>query len=288
MVQLGVHSMVWAGGWGPQEREHAVRSSAEAGYGVIEVTAPDPSQLDAGATRELLREYGLRATCSLGLQPETDVASEDPDVVARGREVLAGALEVVRAMEGDVLCGVIHQALTRHTRPLSDLGRRHAVETMAWLCEQAGDGITVAVEVVNRYESNLLNTTEQALAFVEEVGASNLGIHLDAYHMNIEEAGLRRAIELAGDRLAYFHVGESHRGAPGTGSVPWDEVWQGLAAIGYDGKVTFESFSSAVVHPELSSALAIWRNTWDDGMALAVAARAFMAEGLTGAGLEVA
>jgi D-psicose/D-tagatose/L-ribulose 3-epimerase len=121
--------------------------------------------------------------------------------------------------------------------------------------------------VVNRYESNVLNTTGQGLRFLS-----------DTYHMNIEEPGMAEAIELGGDRLGCFHVGESNRGPLGSGTVEFTETW-----IGYDGTITFESFSSAVVSPALTRALCIWRETWDDGMDLAVSARRFVLEHLAAA-----
>ena len=106
--------------------------------------------------------------------------------------------------------------------------------------------------------------------------------HLDTYHMNIEEHSFEAAVKAAAaaGRLGYVHVGESHRGALGTGSVPWEEFFTTLREVGYDGIVTFESFSSQVVHPTLSNALAIWRNLWTDNDALAREALAFTKAGL--------
>jgi D-psicose/D-tagatose/L-ribulose 3-epimerase len=139
-------------------------------------------------------------------------------------------------------------------------------------------GITIGIEVVNRYESNVLNTAEQALTFLDDVGADNATVHLDTYHMNIEEPGLAAPIEACGDRLGYFHVAESNRGPLGTGTVDFAEAFTALDRVGYDGTITFESFSSAVVSPALTRALCIWRETWDDGMELATAARQFVLE----------
>jgi len=96
--------------------------------------------------------------------------------------------------------------------------------------------------------------------------------------MNIEEPGMAAAIEACGDRLGYFHVGDSHRGPLGTGSVDFEQAFAALERIGYDGTIAFESFSSAVVSPALSRALCIWRETWDDGMELATSARQFLQE----------
>jgi D-psicose/D-tagatose/L-ribulose 3-epimerase len=153
------------------------------------------------------------------------------------------------------------------------------VEAIRELCDHAAAaGIPIGVEVVNRYETNLLNTARQALAFVEEVGADNLSVHLDTFHMHIEEDGYAAAIEACGSRLGYVHVGESHRGPLGTGSVDFPEVFAALGRVGYQGTVTFESFSSAVASPALTTALCIWRELWDDPMALALAARRFIEE----------
>jgi D-psicose/D-tagatose/L-ribulose 3-epimerase len=174
---------------------------------------------------------------------------------------------------------VLYGVLGRHEAPVSERGYANAVSAMQELCSNAErEGVTIGLEVVNRYESNVLNTTEQGLTFLEDIGAPNATLHLDTYHMNIEEPGMAAAIELAGDRLGYFHVGESNRGPLGTGSVDFAETFAALDRIGYDGTITFESFSSAVVSPALTRALCIWRETWDDSMELATSARRFVLE----------
>jgi D-psicose/D-tagatose/L-ribulose 3-epimerase len=278
-MRLGVHALVWVGGWSPEEARQAIASTAEAGYDLIEIPLLDPSSVDAMDTRRVMDEHGITAACSLGLSPATDVSSEDPAAVAAGRRLLADALEAVVALGADYLGGVLYGVLGRHDAAVTERGRANAVEAIRELCDNAArEGVTIGLEVVNRYESNLLNTTEQALAFLDDLGARNATVHLDTYHMNIEEPGMAAAIALAGDRLGYFHVGESHRGPLGTGSVDFADAFSALDGIGYDGTIAFESFSSAVVSPALSRALCIWRETWDDGMELATAARRFVIE----------
>jgi D-psicose/D-tagatose/L-ribulose 3-epimerase len=283
-MKLGVHALVWVGGWSPDEARQAIASTAEAGYDLIEIPLLDPASVDAAATRRLLDEHGIGAGCSLGLSPEADVSSEDPAIVAAGRRLLADALEATVELGSDYLGGVLHGVMGRHEAAVSERGRANSVEAIRELCDNAArEGVTIGLEVVNRYESNILNTAEQALAFVEEVGAPNATLHLDTYHMNIEERGMAEAIELAGDRLGYFHVGESNRGPLGSGTVDFGETFAALDRIGYDGTITFESFSSAVVSPALTRALCIWRETWDDGMELAVSARQFVLDHLAAA-----
>jgi D-psicose/D-tagatose/L-ribulose 3-epimerase len=279
--RIGIHSLVWVGAWSPEEATHAIASSAAAGYDLVELAALDPWAFDTDLTAGLLEEHDLAAAVSLGLGHETDVSSEDPDVVAAGRRLLAQACNLVRDVGGGYLGGVVFSRLGRFDAPVSERGRANSVESIQRLADQAAEsGITVGLEFCNRYETNVLNTTAQTLAFIDDVGRDNVVAHLDTYHMNIEETSFREPVLAAAraGRLGYVHVGESHRGQLGTGSIPWQEFFAALDEVGYGGTITFESFSSAVVHPTLSSNLAIWRNLWKDSEDLARGARAFLRE----------
>ena len=157
-------------------------------------------------------------------------------------------------------------------------GVANLVEVLRRIGEKAqASNIKVGVEVVNRYETNIVNTADEVVALLDRIGQPNLYAHLDTYHMNIEDGFVGEAIERCGDRIGYFHVGESHRGYLGTGTVDFTAVFLGsLARIGYDGPIAFEFFSSAVVDPVLSNMLGVWRNLWSDGYDLARHAKAFM------------
>ena len=280
MNPLGVHALVWVGDWSEKSARYAIESTREVGFDLIELALLDPAATDVAMTRRLLTDNGLGATASLGLDFETDVSSEDPAIVARGRDRLAASLEVAHGVGATHLCGVLYSAMAKYSQPASELSRQNSVQAMAWLAEQAlAAGVTLALEVVNRYETNIANTAAEMLAFIDDTGA-DIGVHLDSYHMNIEENGLVQPVEQCGSRLGYVHIGESHRGYLGTGNVDFDSLFGAVRASGYTGPVTFESFSSAVVHPSLSNALAVWRNLWQDGRDLAAHAHAFMAERL--------
>lgn len=287
MSTFGCHSLVWSGSWDERAARHAIASTAEAGYGLIEIAAIDPWGIDIGMTRRLVDEYGLKVAVSLGLAADTDVSSEDPEAVARGRAVLGRALEIVRDTGGEMLCGVIYSKLGKYEQPPTERGLENSRESMAWLADEAAaSGIRLGIEFANRYETNVVNTTAQTLRFIESIGRDNVYAHLDTYHMNIEERSFAEAIGLAAaaGRLGYFHVGESHRGALGTGTIDWPQIFTALVASGYDGVMTFESFSSEVVHRSLSNSLAIWRNLWTDNTELATGALDFMRRGLADAG----
>ena len=279
---LGVHALVWVGDWLPASAKHAISSTANLGFDLIEVPLLDPASIDTAMTRSLLDDHGLQASCSLGLDPDADVSSEDPAVVARGRDLLARAVDVTAGIGATNLCGVLYSVLAKYPGPISERSRANVVESLAWLAERAaGSGLKVSLEIVNRYETNVVNTTAQMLALIAESGA-DIAVHLDTYHMNIEENDFATPVHEAHDagRLGYVHVGESHRGYMGTGTVDFDTFFSTLREVEYNGPVVFESFSSAVVHPTLSNSLAVWRNLWDDGEDLARHAHAFMAQRL--------
>jgi D-psicose/D-tagatose/L-ribulose 3-epimerase len=113
------------------------------------------------------------------------------------------------------------------------------------------------IEPVNRYESHLINTARQGIEMIERIGAENMFLHLDTYHMNIEERGIAMGILEGRDHLAYIHLSESDRGTPGAGNVRWDEVYGALAAVGFSGGLAMESFID--MPPEIANGLAVWR-----------------------------
>lgn len=278
---LGVHALVWTGGWEPDQAELAISSTAAAGYDLIEIPALDPSAIDVADTRARLAAHGLGASMTLGLTFATDINSEDAATVAAGRNTLMSALEVARGVGATHLGGVIFSAMDKYPGPGTARARANSVAVITELAQAAAqDNITITLEFVNRYESNLLNTVQQTLDYMDEVGEDNVVVHADVYHMNIEERGFYDPLLLAGDRLGYVHIGESNRGYLGRGTIDFEEVFGALAAMDYQGPITFESFSSAVVDQHLSNTLAVWRNLWEDSMDLGTHAREFIASGM--------
>lgn len=278
---LGVHALVWTGGWAPEDAELAISSTAKAGFDLIEIPALDPSRIDIADTKQRLDAHGLKAGFSLGLTFETDINSEDSACVERGRATLMSALEVARGVGSSYLGGVLFGALGKYPAPVTDRARANSASVIKELAQEAArDDIVVGLEFVNRYESNLLNTVQQTLDYMDVVDEANVVVHADVYHMNIEENGFRKPLLLCGDRLGYVHIGESNRGYLGEGTIDFGEVFEALADVDYTGPMTFESFSSAVVDPQLSNTLAVWRNLWSDSMDLATHARAFISDGM--------
>lgn len=280
---LGVHALVFTGGTTPAEVDLAVEQAAAAGYDLLELSLHDAVNLDVPAARASLEAAGLDVACSRGLAFDADVSSDDQDVVARGATLLQESLQITHGLGGTILTGALYSALGKYGRPLSEQGRANVVAVLQDLAKEAsGLGMSLGLEICNRYETNVINTAAQALRLADDIGHDNVLIHLDSYHMNIEEDDFVTPVLLVGDRLGYVHMGENHRGYLGAGHLDFTSFFHALDHTGYTGPITFESFSSAVVSPTLSNDLAIWRNLWDNGPALARHARTYLANRLEG------
>lgn len=118
-------------------------------------------------------------------------------------------------------------------------------------------GLELALEPLNRFESDLINTAEDVMRLIRDINHPAAKVLLDGFHMNIEEPDVEKAIKLAGDKLLHVQVSENYRGTPGTGQTRWDAYKRGLKAIGYNGVVSIESFTPEV--KELAGAVCIWR-----------------------------
>ncbi len=278
---IGAHALVFTGSFEQAGLTTAIEKTKQAGFDLIEIPLMDPQNFDRMLAARLLAENDLAVSASLGLSEATDLTSDDPAVVAAGEKVLEECIDIVHAMGGSRLCGVIYSAMKKYMDPPTASGRASSAAALNRLASRAdGLGVHLSLEVVNRYETNLLNTGRQALGFLDDIGHDNVSVHLDTYHMNIEDSDLYTPVLDVADRLGYVHIGESHRGYLGSGTVDFGSFFRGLSRISYDGPVVFESFSSAVVNQDLSRMLGIWRNLWDDSDDLAAHANRFIRDQL--------
>jgi D-psicose/D-tagatose/L-ribulose 3-epimerase len=284
---LGIHALVWAGDTSRASIELAVQQTINTGYQLLELSLHDLDNLDIAHTRETLSTAKCQVACSRGLAPDADVSSEDMAVVRRGAQLLQASLSATAGMGGHLLSGALYSAFGKGQAPISARGRDNAIAVLRELADEAaGRNVRLGLEVCNRYETNVVNTARQVLELADDIGRDNVLIHLDTYHMNIEEDDFRRPVHDVGDRLGYVHIGENHRGFLGSGHIDFASFFHALADIGYAGPITFESFSSAVVAQGLSNDLAVWRNLWSDGVELANHAHAFISGHLAAAAIR--
>lgn len=277
MRRVGIHSFVWTGGQTQDGLEMALEKSAMCGYRAIEFAYLRPEKFDLDRLAKKAQSLNIEIGVTMGLPRDADVSSEDGSVVRRGEALLSDAIQAVRDVGGNKLGGILYSAHMKYSRFPTDRGRKNSVAAIANAGEKAKvAGVGLVLEVVNRFETNLLNTTAQGLKFIEETGSDHVRLHLDTFHMNIEETNPAGAIRLAGNKIGYVHIGESNRGYLGNGVINFDLIFDALVEINYDGDVVFESFSSAVADEALSLACGIWRDTWTDNQPLAVHAKQFI------------
>ncbi|WP_265518239.1 sugar phosphate isomerase/epimerase family protein [Nitratireductor luteus] len=268
---FGVHSSIFASDW-ISGASHAVDDSVRYGLDFIEIPLLDPANSQPERDRGLLQKSGLKALCSLAL-PEGCWPSVNGDEAV---DFLKLALDKTEQIGAVALSGVIYGGVGQRSgnpptdREIDDIAR--ALEKVAAYARSKN--IALGIEPINRYENHLINTGSQAAGLIEKIGADGMFVHLDTYHMNIEERGIARGIIDCGEHLGYIHLSESDRGVPGKGTVPWNEIYGALAAIGYSGGQGIESFVN--LPPQFASALCVWRPVADSAEEVMAAGLPFL------------
>jgi D-psicose/D-tagatose/L-ribulose 3-epimerase len=255
MQGFGVHTSMWAGNWDRASAERAIAAAVHYEMDFIEIPLLNAPAVDAAHTRALLEKHDLSAVCSLGL-PQTVWPSHNPQGAI---EYLKVAIDKAADLGAQALSGVTYGGIgERSGAPPTETEYDSVARALGPAAKHAKSrGLLLGIEPVNRYETHLINTGWQAVEMIERVGADNIFVHLDTYHMNIEEKGAANGILDAREHLKYIHLSESDRGAPGAGNVPWDEIFAALAAIGFKGGLAMESFINMM--PELAQSLSVWR-----------------------------
>ena len=253
---------------------------AEIGYDGIEIALINLDAIDAPATRKALESAGIGATACTIMLPGTSLISDAAAERQAGVERLKRCIDLTAGMGGEVLCGPIYSPVGELAgRARTDEEWHRAVEGLRAAAEAAGDaGVDLAIEPLNRFETYFVNTGADALALVEAVDHPNLTVQIDTFHCNIEEKDTPAAIRSVAKRLGHFHVSESDRGTPGTGQVPWEDVFAVLRDVGYDRWVVIESFARDI--RDLCAAACIWRDIYDSADGLAKDGLAFMKQHL--------
>ncbi len=272
MPRFGAHAFIWRSDWAPATAREVIEAVAATGLDFVEIPLLRPTEFDPAGTRALLEANGIAATCSLGL-PHDASLPDDPEGATR---FLRHAIDMVAAIGSPVLSGVIYGTLgAQDGRPPTEADYDVIAATLKPLARDAATlGVALGIEPVNRYETFLVNTTAQGLDLIERIDEPNVFLHLDTYHMNIEERGFAGPIVAAGKHMRYIHLSESDRGTPGRGNVDWDDVFEGLARIDYAGDLVMESF--VALNADIARATCMWRDVVEDPDRLVIDGLAFL------------
>jgi D-psicose/D-tagatose/L-ribulose 3-epimerase len=245
------------------------------GYDGVEIPVFN-LDLDYAAWGKRLDEMGLQRTAVTVRNLDDNPISPEGAVRARGVELNKKTLDCCAALGAQTLCGPYHSAIGHFTGvgPTSEEWS-WGVDSMRQVAEHAGSvGVKLGVEALNRFECYLLNAHADSARFVREVNHPACGMMYDTFHSNIEEKNIGRTMNEIKDVLCHIHISENDRSTPGTGDIKWDETFQAIADIGYDGWLVIEAFGLAL--PELAAATKIWRRMFDDELKLAENGLKFM------------
>ena len=257
---FGASTFIWESPFGDDKLDLA-RRVADLGFDTLEICVEDPARITASAVARAAAEAGVTIAVCGAFGPDRDVSHEEAARRRLGVEYLKVCIDLAAELGAANVIGPMYSA-TGKTRLLSDAERERqrewATEGLREAGEYAGErGVGLAIEPLNRFETDLVNTVEQGLDLCERVGLDHVGLLLDTFHMNIEERSIPDAIRAAGTRLRHFHACENDRGAPGTGHVEWEDVFAALGDVGYDGLVVIESFTPSI--REIARAVSTWR-----------------------------
>jgi D-psicose/D-tagatose/L-ribulose 3-epimerase len=232
------------------------------GYDAVEIPVEYPELIDGQKVKQALLENNLQAIVCGAFGPTRDLTHDDPAVHKVCFDYIAECFKLCNAWDAKFLAGPMYSAVGK-ARMVSSEQRKIewelAVRNIRKVCEQAQQyGLMVALEPLNRFESDLINTSADVMRLINDVNHSAAKVLLDGFHMAIEERDLEAAITLAGSKLIHVQVSENYRGTPGSGQTPWNSFKAGLEKINYSGVVSIESFTPEI--KELAGAVCIWKN----------------------------
>jgi D-psicose/D-tagatose/L-ribulose 3-epimerase len=252
------------------------------GFDSVEIAIDDPAGYDPHFIRAALDRSGLACNTVCGaFGPDRDLRGT-PEQQQNSLNYMMAMLDQMEVLGAKILAGPVYSAVGRaEAVPPREYTRqwKTVVRHLKRLCDYAGEkGMRIAVEPLNRFETDFLNTVDATLSLIADVDSPAIGLHYDTFHMNIEEKFQDQAIRRAGDRLIHFHACGCDRGTPGHDHIDWKGIAAALRAVKYDGDVTIESFTQDV--KVIARAAAIWRQIEPSREDIAVKGLAFLQQTL--------
>ncbi|TWH26072.1 D-psicose/D-tagatose/L-ribulose 3-epimerase [Isoptericola variabilis J7] len=231
------------------------------GFDLIELPVEHPDDWDPRLAARVLEDHGLGASVSLVMGPGRELVAADRATVRATQDYLRRVVDAAHTVGARVVGGPAYASVGRTWR-LSAAERAAAyaelAENLGPVLEHAASaGVVVGLEPLNRYETSLVNTLDQALEVIAPLPAEAIGLMLDVYHMNIEETDLVAAIHRASSRIAAVQVCANDRGAPGSDHLDWVRLLGALDEVGYSGPLVIESFTAE--NATIATAASIWR-----------------------------
>jgi D-psicose/D-tagatose/L-ribulose 3-epimerase len=270
MGGIAIHFSVWGGEVFGANFEWVLAEAAEIGYTHMVVPLRYCEGGNIADLRRAMEKSDMRALNTAGMSPDQNIASLDPEIRGRGIEHLKRCVRLARDMGSTQINGVLYGPIEKASRVCAEDERASSAQSLAEVAEFAQtNGVKLAIEVVNRYESNIINTVDQALDFLTIADHPNIALHLDTFHMNIEEANVPRALHKAMPHLAYLELCQNDRGDLMHGKIDFNETLRVADELQYQGLVGVEAFSRSKMAPEHANMLSIWFDRYGKAFELA-------------------
>jgi D-psicose/D-tagatose/L-ribulose 3-epimerase len=253
-MRFGANTFIYNSPFSTSEHLGLVKKFKDLGLDLIEVAVEDPALVDLVALKSALTEAQLGVIMCGAFGPDRNLSSLDPEIRANSREYLSWMIDAAAEVGSDKVIGPMYSAVGK-PRLESEADREVewelAVNELKSLSKLAADkGVKLAFEPLNRFETDMVNIVEQGLKLIDGVGEPNIGLHIDTFHMHLEEKDSAAAIRAGGDRIFHVHACEN------------DRVFGALHDIGYDGDIVIESFTPEV--KSIARAVCIWREIAPD------------------------
>ena len=270
MYQIGINTFLFTSPF-TNESVNLFETFADWGFDTVEIAAEDPLQLDAVVIKTALKKYNLRCiSVAAAFGPDRDLRGT-PEQQQTSLQYIKDTIDFTKAVGGELVVGPLYSSVGRADAVSASnyaLQEKTVVGHLKELCKYAATKeIKLAIEPLNRFETDFINTCDQALNLIEKVNSDLLYLHLDTFHMNIEEKHLGEAIIKAGNKLALLHACGSDRGTPGWDHTNWDDIKKALETINYKGQLVIESFTPEV--KVIAKAASIWRTIDGSGEIIA-------------------
>ena len=260
-MQFGVNTFVWVSPCTTEAVKDLAPKVKAMGFDILEVSVENPELIDVKVLAGVLKENQLSGIICGAFGPDRNICSGNPIVVNNAKTYIRWLIDAAAEIGSAVICGPMYSAVGKDHLE-DEMARKAewdrsvcAIREMAQYAKPKG--VKLALETLNRFETDMLNIVSQGLEFSMQTGMDNVGLHLDTFHMHLEEKSSSDAIRLANKKIYHFHACENDRGVPGTGQVHWNEISQALKDVNYQGPVVIESFTSQV--KEIARAVCIWR-----------------------------
>jgi D-psicose/D-tagatose/L-ribulose 3-epimerase len=258
-VKIGMNMFLWTTHVGPQH-EALLRDLKACGYDGVEIPIFEGDIRHYSQLATMLDDIGLERTAVTAMGDSSMNLIGDTAARAKGVDYMRATLDKTHALGASLICGPMHSTLGHFSGagPTPEEFSR-SVSSQQLIGDHASSlGITVALEALNRFECYLVNTMNGLAAHLAEIGHPNIRAMYDTFHANIEETDPIGALTRNSASVAHIHISENDRGVPGRGNIPWRETYAAIAAIGYDGWLTIESFGRGL--PDLAAATKVWRD----------------------------